>query len=114
MNTKKIVTYTYENVKKDKEGYLKKSKDWSILIAKEIAKKENIHLSSEHWVIIMFIRKFYLQFNVTPSMRMLISSIKKEIGESNSNSIYLFTLFPKGPAEQASKIAGIPKPTKCL
>jgi len=47
-------------------------------------------------------------------MRMLIKSIQKEIGKSKMNSIYLFKLFPKGPAKQASKIAGIPKPVKCL
>ncbi|QCI21747.1 TusE/DsrC/DsvC family sulfur relay protein [Buchnera aphidicola (Hyadaphis tataricae)] len=106
--------YTYENVEKDQEGYLKNSKDWNINLAKEIAQKENIKLSSDHWLVIMFVRKFYFQFNMTPSMRMLLKSIKEKIGISKSNSIYLFTLFPKGPARQASKIAGIPKPVKCL
>lgn len=114
MNTQNKTSYTYEEVAKDQEGYLKRSKDWNIKLAKEIAKIENIQLNSDHWKVIMFIRKFYFQFNVTPSMRMLISSIKEEIGQSKSNSVYLFTLFPKGPAEQASKIAGIPKPVRCL
>ena len=30
------------------------------------------------------------------------------------NSRYLYRLFPKGPARQASKLAGLPKPAKCL
>ncbi|AHG59930.1 TusE/DsrC/DsvC family sulfur relay protein [Buchnera aphidicola] len=114
MHTKNKISYTYEEVEKDSEGYLKRTKDWNILLAKEIAQKENINLNSDHWKVIIFIRKFYLQFNITPSMRMLIKSIKEKIGKSKSNSIYLFKLFPKGPAEQASKIAGIPKPVKCL
>ncbi|QCI22899.1 TusE/DsrC/DsvC family sulfur relay protein [Buchnera aphidicola] len=114
MNTNNKILYTYEKVEKDSEGYLIKTKDWNIILAEEIAKKENIDLSPDHWKVIIFVRKFYFKFNITPSMRMLIKSIKKEMGESKSNSIYLFKLFPQGPAQQASKIAGVPKPDKCL
>lgn len=113
-NIQKKTSYIYEEIEKDSEGYLKRNQDWNLKLAQEIAQKENIKLNSDHWKIIIFVRKFYLKFNVTPSMRMLIKGIKKEIGESKSNSIYLFTLFPKGPAIQASKIAGIPKPVNCL
>lgn len=105
---------SYEQIEKDPEGYLKKAQDWNIQLAQEIAKKEKINLKNDHWKVINFIRKFYFKFNITPSMRMLITSIEKEIGKENSNSIYLFKLFPKGPAKQASKIAGIPKPSQCL
>ncbi|MBZ2279690.1 TusE/DsrC/DsvC family sulfur relay protein, partial [Buchnera aphidicola] len=87
---------------------------WNPEIAKEIAKKENIDLTEDHWIIIYFVRNFYLTFNITPSMRILISNIQKKIKPKTNISIYLFKLFPKGPAKQASKIAGIPKPTKCL
>ncbi|WP_295164189.1 TusE/DsrC/DsvC family sulfur relay protein [uncultured Buchnera sp.] len=104
----------YEKIEKDSEGFLKKSTDWNINLAKEIAKKEKIILKDDHWKVIHFIRRFYFEFNITPSMRMLITSIEKEIGREKSNSIYLFKLFPEGPAKQASKIAGVPKPSQCL
>ena len=111
---KRLHSYkTYEKVEKDSEGYLKNIKDWNIKIAEEIAKQENVNLSPEHWQIITFIRHFYFKFKMTPSMRMLIKSIEKK-NHHKINSIYLFILFPKGPAQQASKIAGIPKPNKCL
>lgn len=110
MNNNKI----YQKIEKDSEGYLKKTEDWNTEIAKIIAKKENINLHSDHWKIIIFIRNFYLKFKLTPSMRMLIKSIKNNMNHSEINSIYLFKLFPKGPARQASKIAGIPRPNKCL
>ena len=47
-------------------------------------------------------------------MRMLSKAIEKKLGKDKAKSIYLFQLFPEGPAKQATKIAGLPKPAKCL
>ncbi|MGB0835445.1 MAG: TusE/DsrC/DsvC family sulfur relay protein, partial [Psychrobium sp.] len=38
----------------------------------------------------------------------------KEFGPEKGNSRYLYSLFPKGPAKQATRIAGLPKPAKCI
>ncbi|CAL4324739.1 Sulfurtransferase TusE [Buchnera aphidicola (Cavariella theobaldi)] len=114
MNILKKKIYTYKNIQKDSEGYLKNSQHWSISLAKEIAENEKICLNSDHWEIIYFMRDFYLKFNVTPSIRMLIKGLQKKRYNKKINSVNLFKLFPKGPAQQASKIAGIPKPVKCL
>ncbi|RND26036.1 TusE/DsrC/DsvC family sulfur relay protein, partial [Vibrio cholerae] len=46
--------------------------------------------------------------------RMLVKAMEKEHGPEKGNSKYLFKLFPKGPAKQATKLAGLPKPAKCL
>jgi tRNA 2-thiouridine synthesizing protein E len=47
-------------------------------------------------------------------MRALVKAMASEFGSEKGNSRYLFKLFPKGPAKQATKIAGLPKPAKCL
>jgi len=47
-------------------------------------------------------------------VRMLVKAMAKKYGEEKGNSRYLFRLFPDGPAKQATKIAGLPKPAKCL
>ncbi|ADU68703.1 sulfurtransferase TusE [Pantoea sp. At-9b] len=98
----------------DTEGYLKNSADWSEALAEAIAATEAITLSEAHWEVVHFVRAFYLEFNTSPAIRMLVKAMAQKYGEEKGNSRYLFRLFPEGPAKQATKIAGLPKPAKCL
>ncbi|KMK52142.1 sulfur transfer protein TusE [[Actinobacillus] muris] len=98
----------------DEFGYLKNLADWSPELAEEIAKAENITLTPEHWEIVFFVREFYQEYKTSPAIRMLVKSLAQKFGEEKGNSRYLQHLFPDGPAKQATKIAGLPKPAKCL
>jgi tRNA 2-thiouridine synthesizing protein E len=98
----------------DKQGYLQHLSDWNEQIAVAIAAAENIALTAEHWLIIHFLRNFYQEFQTTPPIRILVKEIEKKFGTEKGNSIYLHQLFPGGPAKQACKIAGLPKPVKCI
>ncbi|MGP1958239.1 MAG: TusE/DsrC/DsvC family sulfur relay protein [Arsenophonus sp.] len=108
--------FIFENreIKTDIYGYLKNSQEWSESMGFLLAKQENIILTEQHWQIIRFIREFYLLFNTSPSIRLLVKAITKKYGENIANSRYLYCLFPKGPATQATKIAGLPKPVRCI
>ena len=101
-------------IETDKEGYLINHLDWSEHIAQILAEQESIVLSASHWEVINFVRNFYEDYNTSPAMRMLVKAMGKALGSDKGNSIYLYTLFPKGPAKQATKIAGLPKPAKCI
>ncbi|MBA2814892.1 TusE/DsrC/DsvC family sulfur relay protein [Candidatus Pantoea persica] len=98
----------------DGEGYLKHSDDWSEALAEEIARQEGVTLSDAHWEVVRFVRAFYQEYNTSPAIRMLVKAMAQKYGEEKGNSRYLFRLFPEGPAKQATKIAGLPKPAKCL
>lgn len=98
----------------DNDGYLKDSNQWSEALAEVIAEQEAIVLSAEHWEVVRFVRAFYLEYNTSPAIRMLVKAMANTFGEEKGNSRYLYRLFPKGPAKQATKIAGLPKPVKCI
>jgi tRNA 2-thiouridine synthesizing protein E len=59
-------------------------------------------------------RNYYEEYQIAPAVRVLIKAIKKSLGPDKGNSKYLYELFPYGPAKQACKIAGLPKPTGCI
>jgi len=98
----------------DASGYLINLNDWSEALAIEIAKQEQIVLTDEHWEIIFLVRDFYQEYQTSPAIRMLVKAMAQKFGEEKGNSRYLQRLFPDGPAKQATKIAGLPKPIKCL
>lgn len=106
--------YNGKTIETDKEGYLLNHTDWQEDLVPMIAEQEGIELTDAHWEVILFVRNFYLEFNTSPAVRMLVKAIEKEHGPEKGNSKYLFTLFRKGPAKQATKLAGLPKPAKCL
>ncbi|WP_199915588.1 TusE/DsrC/DsvC family sulfur relay protein [Saccharobesus litoralis] len=111
---KPTLLFNGQNIELDKHGYLCHIEDWNEQLAVELAATENIQLTAAHWEVVNFVRQFYLEFNTSPAMRALVKAIGKSLGEEKGNSKYLFKLFPKGPAKQATKIAGLPKPAKCL
>jgi len=108
------VEFNGNTIDVDGEGYLKNRDDWSEALAEQIAQNEGIALSDAHWEVVRFVRAFYLEYNTSPAIRMLVKAMAQKYGEEKGNSRYLFRLFPDGPAKQATKIAGLPKPAKCL
>ena len=101
-------------VEHDEEGYITNLSDWSIDLANEIAKTENIDMNDEHWEVVNFLREYYDEYQIAPAVRVLIKAIKKSMGPDKGNNKYMYELFPYGPAKQACKIAGLPKPTGCV
>lgn len=98
----------------DKHGYLLHLSDWQPKVAERFAELEKITLTEAHWEVINFVRAFYQEFNTSPAVRMLVKAMAAKFGPDKGNSKYLFMLFPEGPAKQATRLAGLPKPAKCL
>lgn len=101
-------TVTTTNIELDQEGFFVNPEQWTEDMVPELAAKEGIDpLTEQHWHVIRFMRKEYLEKGSGPSVRAL--------GKSSGVSIKeLYQLFPKGPAKVAARVAGIPKPTGCI
>lgn len=97
-----------KNLAIDADGNLVNLSDWNEDIAKELAKEEGIpELTDKHWQVINFMRKVYSETGDAPSIRKLTK-------ESGVDTKELYSLFPKGPAKKAARIAGLPKPKGCI
>lgn len=103
-----------KSINLDNEGFLKNLRDWDNEAAEALASNENISLTEAHWEIILLLRSFYQQFEISPAMRPLVKYISQQLGKDKGNSLYLLQLFPGSPAKIASKVAGLPKPDNCL
>lgn len=101
-------------IEHDEEGYITDLSAWSKELAEVIAKEEKIDMDEEHWEVVNFLREYYEEYQIAPAVRVLIKAIKKKWGKEKGNNDYMYELFPYGPAKQACKIAGLPKPTGCV
>lgn len=108
------LAFNGEKIATDQQGYLLDHTLWQESIAVVMAKNDEFELTKAHWEVITFVRQFYLTYNTSPAIRALTKAMKTEFGEEKASSRYLFKLFPDGPAKQATKYAGLPKPKRCL
>ncbi len=103
-----------KTIEVDEEGYLVNLSDWSEEVANFLAQEEKIEMTPNHWEVINFLREYYNEYQIAPAIRVLTKAIAKKLGPDKGNNKYLYELFPYGPAKQACKIAGLPKPTGCI
>jgi TusE/DsrC/DsvC family sulfur relay protein len=98
----------------DEEGYLQNLDDWTLEVANFLAEKEGVDMTDNHWEVVNFLREYYEEYKIAPMIRILTKALGKRLGPEKGNTKYLYELYPGGPAKQACKIAGLPKPTGCV
>jgi TusE/DsrC/DsvC family sulfur relay protein len=98
----------------DEQGYLVNLEDWNQELATYLAEKDELQLTGEHWEVIDLMRDYYQEHHIAPAMRVLTKVAKEKLGKDKADSKYLYSLFPYGPAKQAARYAGLPKPTGCV
>ncbi len=103
-----------QTVECDEEGYITNLSDWTPELAAVIAEAEDIEMDDDRWEVVNFLREYYDEYQIAPAVRVLIKAAKKSMGPEKGNNKYMYELFPYGPAKQACKIAGLPKPTGCV
>ncbi|MBK1735477.1 sulfurtransferase TusE [Halorhodospira abdelmalekii] len=103
-----------QTIPTDEEGYIQDLSQWSPELAEVMAQEDSQELTEQHWEVINFLREYYDEYQIAPAVRVLTKQIGKRLGPEKGNSKYLYELFPYGPAKQACRYAGLPKPTGCV
>lgn len=100
-----------KTIETTENGYLVEQQDWSEDVAKVLAEAEGITLSEKVWDVINYLRDEYFNNNGNqPNERNMVKHFKKAWSDLDKvDAKTLFTHFPKGPAKQAGKIAGLPE-----
>ncbi len=98
----------------DEEGYLVNWGEWNPDLGTARLQLMTVNSPEAHWEVINFLREYYEEYQIAPAVRVLTKAIGKRQGKDKGNSKYLYELFPYGPAKQACKYAGLPKPTGCV
>ncbi len=103
-----------KEISTDEDGFIENVEDWTQDVADYIAQQEGIDMTEAHWEVVNFLRDYYAEYKIAPMIRILTKAIGKKLGADKGNTKYLYQLYPGGPAKQACKIAGLPKPTGCV
>lgn len=82
---------------------------WDYDVARQLAQKENIELNDDHWALLNFLRKNYLQHGLPKHSHELTQRLDNEFSQRGGIR-HLYKLFPDGPVAQGSRIAGVPAP----
>ena len=103
-----VFTWDGHEVEVDEDGFIQQPELWNDQLALALARTDGVtELTDAHWKIILYIRKYFQEFEIAPMIRKLC----KETGFSLRE---IYDLFPSGPAKGACKVAGLPKPTGCV
>lgn len=83
--------------------------EWSRERSEAIAEEEGVEMSEEHWEVITYLRRYYLENGLADTARELAEELDKAFAEQGGQR-YLRRLFPEGPVSQGSRIACLPVP----
>lgn len=98
----------------NEEGYLADIEEWDRNVASQLADAEGIDMTAQHWEVVEYLHEYYRRYQIAPMVKILVRMIERRFGPEKATRKYVNELFPLGPAKQACRIAGLPKPTGCV
>ena len=98
----------------DGEGYLADWTAWTEDGAAAFAREDGLTLGADHWEVLRLLREYYGEYGIAPPMRGLLKLLRARLGDAGLDSRRLYRLFPEGPAKQACRYAGLPRPVSCI
>gem|GEM_PF-23203 len=108
------IEFQGKQIEIDNNGYIIHLNDWSEELATHLAAQDGIILTDAHWEVIHFLRDYYRKYQIAPVIKTLVKEMGKLLGPEKGTTRYIYELYAGGPAKQACRYAGLPKPTGCV
>ena len=83
--------------------------EWDRDKAVQTADRDGLTLTEDHWHVITFLRRYYLDHGLPASSHVLSRTLDSVFADEGGKQ-YLHRLFPDGPVAQGARIAGLPVP----
>ncbi len=92
----------------DDNGFIQQTERWTDEVAAALAVTVGVdELTADHWKLVRYLRKHYLDFGVAPMIRKLCKQTGFKLKQ-------IYELFPTGPAKGVCKVAGLPNSNGCV
>ncbi|UCH52898.1 MAG: TusE/DsrC/DsvC family sulfur relay protein [Pseudomonadota bacterium] len=82
---------------------------WTRSRSEALAKLDGIELTDEHWAVIVFLRRYYLEKGLPAHARVTAQALNEHF-TAQGGSAYLQRLFAGGPVTQGSRLANLRMP----
>jgi tRNA 2-thiouridine synthesizing protein E len=93
----------------NEHGFLHDFGGWTPEVARTLAEREGIDLDARHWAVIHYLRDYYRQYQVHPSLHTMLREIGDELSPRRASGKTLEDLFPNGGCKIACRLAGLPR-----
>ena len=90
----------------DDEGYLVDPADWSREVAVELARREGVVLTDEHWAVIGFMREYYELHRIAPDARFVLKHLADTRGPSETSCSGCFPMVTSSRPARSPACAG--------
>lgn len=101
------------NIETNAQGFLSNLEEWSEDYTQAMATQDGIKLFDDHWELILYFREYYNQNQTSPTMHRVVRELGKKNLHFHDQKAYekhIYTLFPRDPAHEVCKLAGLPMP----
>lgn len=78
-----------------------------------LAESEGIDFNDDHWEVVIFLRKYYLEHGLPITGRTTARALNKNFSTQGGNQ-YLHRLFGGGPVTQGSRLANLRAPAYAI
>ena len=83
--------------------------NWSRNKSAQLAMREGLSLTDQHWDVIDYLRKLYLKHGLPRYARTTARALNRQFA-AQGGSKYLYRLFAAGPVTQGSRLANLRTP----